>query len=376
MSRSASTEAPGKGPKYKRIYKELREALADGTYSPGSKLPSENDLVGNFAASRPTVRRALAQLETEGFIDRRMGSGSMVLQQGRQQALVFGLLIPELGTTEIFEPICQGISQANQACQHDLMWGPSFLKGATKAVQAEHLCRYYIERKVAGVFFAPMEHLEGRDEVNLAITRALDEAGIPVVLLDRDIVLFPARSKYDLVGIDNRRAGYVLTQYLLQSGSRRVGFFASPLSAHTVDARMSGYRDALFTHLGSSAQFLVKLGDPSDVTTVRQFLEEVQPDSVICANDFTAAQFLRTLTSIGVRVPAHVRIAGIDDVKYAQLLQTPLTTIRQPCLEIGSAALLAMLDRIAHPSAPSREFIVDFQLIIRESTEIHGQKSS
>jgi len=372
MTQGANSEGNGKGPKYKRIYLALRETLAGGAYSPGSKLPSESELVASFAASRPTVRRALAQLETEGFIDRRMGSGSMVLQRSKQETLVFGLLIPELGTTEIFEPICQGISQANQSCQHELLWGPSFLKGATKEVQAEHLCRYYIERKVSGVFFAPMEHLEGRDSVNLAIVRALDEAQIPIVLLDRDIELFPARSKYDLVGIDNRRAGYVLAGHLLETGSQRVAFFASPDSAHTVEARMGGYMDALRARLGPAAQALVKLGDPSDVPAVREFLDRMQPDAVICANDYTAAQLLRTLSSIGVNVPSQVRIAGIDDVKYAQLLQTPLTTIRQPCLEMGSTALLAMLDRIAHPSAPSRDFLVDFQLVVRESTGWQG----
>jgi DNA-binding LacI/PurR family transcriptional regulator len=284
--------------------------------------------------------------------------------------MVFGLLIPELGTTEIFEPICQGISQAQVGSRHDLLWGPSFQKGASKEVQAQHLCSYYIERKVSGVFFAPMEHFAGGDEVNLAITKALDEAQIPVVLLDRDIVLFPARSKYDLVGIDNHRAGYVLTEYLLQSGSRRIAFLAMPYSAHTVDARVGGYIEAIHCHLGLEAQPLVKWADPSDVPSVRDFLDRAHPDSIICANDFTAAQMLNTLHALGFQVPSQIRVAGIDDVKYARLLQTPLTTIRQPCLEIGSTALLAMLDRIAHPAAPSREFIVDFELVVRKSTDI------
>lgn len=370
MSPKKRSESETAGPKYKRIYLELREALANGTYGAGAKLPSESELVESFGASRPTVRRALAQLEAEGLVQRRMGSGTTVIeQQSHQKPLVLGLLIPELGTTEIFEPICQGISQARIGGQHDLLWGPSFHKGASKEVQAENLCRYYIERKVAGVFFAPIEHFAGGEEVNLSITRALDEAQIPIVLMDRDIALYPARSKYDVVGIDNHRAGYVLADYLLQSGSRRVGFLARPFSAHTVDARVGGYYEALHARLGAEAQPLVKWGDPSDVEVVREFIDKAKPDAIICANDYTAAQLMISLNSIGIQVPSGIRIAGIDDVKYARLLQTPLTTIRQPCLEIGSTALLAMLDRIAHPASPSREFIVDFELVIRKSTE-------
>ena len=376
MSQNEETDSASKGPKYKRVYVELRGALMTGTHREGDKLPSENELVERFGVSRPTVRRALAQLVTDGLIERRMGAATVVSNRSDHETLVFGLLIPELGSTEIFEPICQGISQAQSRGRHELLWGPSFLAGASKEVQAEKLCRYYIERQVSGVFFAPMEHFEGRDEVNLSIARALDEANIPTVLLDRDIVIFPERSKYDLVGIDNHRAGYVLAEYLLRTGSRRVAFLASPFSAHTVDARIGGYKEALHADLGSAVQPLVKWINPNDVPAIQEFLDEGQPDAIICANDFTAAHLLKTLSSIGVHVPGQIRIAGIDDVKYAQLLQTPLTTIRQPCLEIGSTALLAMQDRIAHPAASAREFIVDFQLIIRKSTEVEGQERS
>jgi len=214
-----------------------------------------------------------------------------------------------------------------------------------------------------------MEHFEGRDEVNLRIVRAFDDAQIPVVLLDRDIVIFPNRSKYDVIGIDNRRAGYVLAEHLLLTGAKRVAFLARPFSAHTVDIRLVGYREALEAHHGDQAQSLIKWADPTDSNAIRDFLERAQPDAIICANDYTAAQLMITLNDFGIQVPAHIRIAGLDDVKYAKLLQTPLTTIHQPCQEIGSVALLAMLDRIARPSAPSRDVRVDFQLIVRKSTD-------
>jgi DNA-binding LacI/PurR family transcriptional regulator len=369
MSAKESLTGANNGPKYKRIYQKLREVLADGTYSEGNKLPSESELVERFGASRPTVRRALAQLESEGLIQRRMGSGTVVAHQSAHKPLVFGLLIPELGMTEIFEPICQGISQAQVGGQHDLLWGPTFSQGSSEEAQAQHLCRYYIERKVSGVFFAPMEHFAGEEEVNLSITRALDEAQIPIVLLDRDVALFPARSKYDVVGIDNVRAGYMLAEHLLLTGSRRVAFLARPYSAYTVDARIKGYQAAVRAHLGEEAPALVKWVDPSDVAAVREFLDLAQPDAILCANDYTAAQLLTTLNELGVQVPSQIRVAGMDDVKYAHLLQTPLTTIHQPCQDLGVTALFAMLNRIANPTAPARDFLLDFQLVIRKSTD-------
>ena len=44
---------------------------------------------------------------------------------------------------------------------------------------------------------------------------------------------------------------------------------------------------------------------------------------------------MHTLLSLGYRFPDDVRIVGIDDVHYASLLPVPLTTLRQPCRDIG-----------------------------------------
>ena len=66
-------------------------------------------------------------------------------------------------------------------------------------------------------------------------------------------------------------------------------------------------------------------------------------------------------------VPRDVRMVGIDDVKYASLLPVPLTTIHQPCAEIGAMAIGAMLDRLRHPKMPPRDVLVDFRLVVRAS---------
>jgi len=77
---------------------------------------------------------------------------------------------------------------------------------------------------------------------------------------------------------------------------------------------------------------------------------------------------MTSLNALGTRVPSEIKVSGIDDIRYASILQTPLTTIRQPCLELGAAALAAMLDRASHPKMPARDFFVNFKLVIRQST--------
>jgi DNA-binding LacI/PurR family transcriptional regulator len=76
---------------------------------------------------------------------------------------------------------------------------------------------------------------------------------------------------------------------------------------------------------------------------------------------------MQALLRLGYRIPADVRLVGIDDVRFASLLPVPLTTLRQPTREIGDAALSAMLERIARKDLPPRDILLDCALIVRES---------
>src|SRR3954454_3969095 len=95
-------------PKHRQISRQLLTEIAAGKYAPSGRLPSEAQLVERFKVSRPTVGRALRDLQDQGLIERRGGCGrvgrrpgSGASSGGAQRQL--GLLIPGLGTTEIFE---------------------------------------------------------------------------------------------------------------------------------------------------------------------------------------------------------------------------------------------------------------------------------
>jgi DNA-binding LacI/PurR family transcriptional regulator len=202
--------------------------------------------------------------------------------------------------------------------------------------------------------------------VNRRIAEALGAAGIPLVLIDRAIEPYPRRGHHDLVALDNRRAGARVTGHLLQQGAARAAFLGTPDAASSVDAREAGYRDAVRTATPERPP-LVWRADPRDHAAVGRLLERDTPDAIVCASDRTAAGLLLTLRALDRRVPQQIRLAGIDDVEYAALLPVPLTTLRQPCREIGMAAVRAMLDRLAQPSLPPREILLHGSLVVRGS---------
>lgn len=336
-------------PLYQHVIASLTADIRSGRFKPGQKLPSEAALVKKFNTSRITVGRALRELQTAGLIERRAGSGSFVSQPARENLpLLFGLLIPDLGETDIFDPICAGIAQASEAGDHALLWGHADPAGSTKEEQCWALCQQFIARRVSGVFFAPLEFEAGAAKSNVRVIRALEDAGIPIVLLDRQASDKPLRSKLDLAGLNNHRAGYTATEHLVQAGLKRIAFLGYGGAAATVSARMAGYRDALRDH------------------GLTELLQE-EAEGIVCINDMVASQVMRAFLSKGTRIPEDLRLVGIDDASFAKLLPVPLTTVRQPCREIGRAALKAMVERVRDPKLPSREILLTGDLVVRES---------
>jgi GntR family transcriptional regulator, arabinose operon transcriptional repressor len=353
-------------PKYRDIFESLKQSIEEGMYEDGLRLPSENDLVKTYQASRVTVGRALRELQVKGYVERRAGSGTYVKSYVPKK-YTFGLLIPQLGQTEIFEPICQGMTEAQQAKDHVLVWGKTLSGAETTLADTRDVCLRLISNKPSGVFFAPFECSSRQDQINQTITEILDEAGIPTVLLDRDIVAYPARSKYDVVGIDNRRAGNVAASHLIKAGCKRIGFIGKPHLAPSCVARSAGYRDALMAAGFDMNKAFCETFDPSDEAILSAVIDKYHPDGIVCSNDHTAAQILRGLNSLKISVPGQIRMVAFDDVKYANLVSVPLTTIHQPCARIGAAAVNAMLQRIEDPLMPSRDIFVDFHLMVRQS---------
>jgi GntR family transcriptional regulator of arabinose operon len=283
----------------------------------------------------------------------------------RREGLLFGLIIPNLGETEIFEPVCHGIASSPDASGHALLWPHVDPTLPGKEEQAVQLCMQCIAHKVSGVFFAPLELSERSREVNRRILKLLRDAAIPLVFLDRRPEESASEERCDLAGLDNQRAGYLAANHLLQLGSRRIGFVAYRHQASTVKARIAGYKEALAAHSGERADGPVFFAAPNRSLDLPA--KSRNCDAFVCANDRVAGHLMQALLSQGKRIPDNVRLVGIDDVNYAGLLPVPLTTVRQPCHEIGEAALRLMLERIERPKMAARNVLLDGTLVIRES---------
>ena len=134
-----------------------------------------------------------------------------------------------------------------------------------------------------------------------------------------------------------------------------------------MEARIAGYRDALFVSGLPVKADLIQHMDADTPSELKPYLEKQEPDALVCGNDRTAAQVMQSLIRLSYKIPDDIRIVGIDNVGYASLLPTPLTTVHQPCREIGGAAVAVMLERLSTPGMPIRDILLNCRLVVRES---------
>jgi DNA-binding LacI/PurR family transcriptional regulator len=189
----------------------------------------------------------------------------------------------------------------------------------------------------------------------------LKRMGIPVVCNGRPL----GTTTLPYVDAENERGAEKAVRYLRERGRRRIATIAGPQDMVAGIDRLNGYLTAM-----SGERSLVAYGDftrASGSAAMRELLTNAPDlDAVFAASDLMADGALRALRQAGRRVPDDVAVIGFDDNAVAAYADPPLTTVRQPILEIGRSLarqLLRLLDGEDVPNA----YMLPTELIIRES---------
>lgn len=367
--------------KHFKIYEALASGIKSGQYNPGQRIPTIENLAKRFEVSMPTIGRALNRLEQDGLITRKQGSGVFIDTQAQRTSLKkngIGFLIPNLTDRNrrdnIFSDLVTQIIMETQQHNFAVSANSYSVQPDTFVESLKKACSELIAQHVEGLIFLCMETGDS-EERDAEIARILNSLQIPIVLLDRDIFQYPKRSLFDVVGLDNQRASYVLTTHLIRLGNRHIRFFATSFGTDSpaVILRIAGYQNALLAHhLELYPVLLAPYGhDAEIVRIIKELLDENKPDAFVCLNDETAIQVMKIVNELGYRVPHDIRIVGFDDIAISGMLPVPLTTIKQPVRLIASEAVRAITETIRTHSHCGRDILLNGELIIRESCGAH-----
>lgn len=180
------------------------------------------------------------------------------------------------------------------------------------------------------------------------VKTAADALRLPIVAIDdaSTTTILPT------ISVDNLTGGRMATEHLIAQGHRRIAYVGSVGGFAFADEREQGYRDALAAAgLEVDESLIIRCADAEDESLltfpeVDDFLAASPGVSAIfCEFDLLAAPVFRSLRRAGITVPDDVAVIGYDDERAAQLLDPPLTTIRQPYEEMGSLAVTRLIEQ-------------------------------
>ena len=192
----------------------------------------------------------------------------------------------------------------------------------------------------------------------------------PPVVVGGEIVS-GALQRMPSVRIDNVAAAEELSRYLIGLGHRRFGFIAGEPGSPVMDDREIGFRNALAERsIPVSPEFMVH-GDlivDGGCRAMHHLMSLANPPTaVVCANDEMAIGAMGEARAMGLTVPNDLSIVGFDDVRYAEAMNPPLTTVAQPAEEIGERCFRRLMRALAEPGSESGVEIVPHRLVIRSS---------
>lgn len=268
---------------------------------------------------------------------------------------VIGVIVGDVADT-YFAEIARGVEDVARA--HGYL---TIVCSADRSPAAE--TAYFgmlLEHRAAGIVFA------GGSYVNVPEARILAKA-LERTEGTRTRVMCLADRGFDavpVVSVDNRAVLSDLTRHLISFGHKRIAYVEGPEGFSTSLQRAEGFADVMReAGLDGSLRFNGGFGIESGRIAATAMLSGELPDAVIAASDETAIGVMVTLRQAGIDVPRRVSVAGVDDVKFAQLMD--LTTARLPTYELGAMAARQILGQ-EWPKTPSRT-ILSHRIVLRGS---------
>jgi len=182
----------------------------------------------------------------------------------------------------------------------------------------------------------------------------------------------PDLSDFPGVHIDNVGAASEATDYLVKMGHRKIAFIDGQESSLLTRDRKTGYYQSMRKANLPIEDGWVQEGNMTiegAIEATRRLLHHpARPTAIFCANDEMAMGCMHAIKAAGLSIPEDMSVIGFDDVRYAAILDPPLTTIRQPAEEIGQRVMHRLFSEIEEGRSPSANTeIVHHELIVRQS---------
>jgi len=315
---------------------------------------------GSSRLNAATVRRVQAAAKRLGYTP---NAAARSLRTNR--SFTVGVILPDL-TNPLFPPIVRGIEEVLMSQGYTALLASTDNDAERERTQYNALLGRQVDGFIVGT--ASRQHP--------LLTQA-HTADIPIVLLNRgtDETMFPLVAGDDAAGVT------LAVDHLAGLGHRHIAHLAGPPALSTGVVRSRAFRHAVDAHGIDPAR--------SPVLTCAAYSEAAGADAcaellvahpgttaIVAGNDLIALGALHTLRDRGLSCPEDVSLVGFNDMRFADELRPPLTTVRVPNVELGAEAARLLLARlgaaegnaVAGSRPVAKTLLLPLELVVREST--------
>ena len=190
----------------------------------------------------------------------------------------------------------------------------------------------------------------------------------PIVFVDRKP---KSKTKFgDCIVSDSSEGTYLGIKALLDKGFKKIGFISGELGLTSVDERMEGYKQALSDHGIQYDDSLICMGEGTTANGyeyTRKLTDELAVDALFVANNIMGKGTINYIRDAGLLIPEQLGLIVYDDYEWTEVMDPPLSVIKQQTFELGRRAAEIMMSRIQDPEKPFEEYRLPAELIIRGS---------
>lgn len=326
-------------------YKEIKLLLVKDIANLGilEKLPSRNVLCKKYDTTRTTLDKAIKELEAEGVVFCRKGSGSYVAPpEGYDSTRSgnWGLIVPD-ADEDIYVELAQGVETVAESVNANVILC-NFEHSSEK--QAQYIRRLVLTG-IDGLIIVPVVR-NVNVEVN-SLYSVLADAKRPTVFCN----LALAGLNAPIVMASSFFGGYAATKHLIEKGYRHIAFLCNYIY-RTSEERCQGYLAALQESGIEVDRDLILIdsaeGEPTDgYSAMKRLLDkECKVDAVFCFNDVLLPGVYKAIHECGLSVSDDIGVIGYDNTSVSTALSPRASTVSYPSREIGRLAAELLVKQV------------------------------
>lgn len=196
---------------------------------------------------------------------------------------------------------------------------------------------------------------------------------IPFIFLDRTVTI----NNVDAVLSDSKGGVYRGCNHLLKSGHEEIVLLVEPGKYSTSEQRIAGYKEALRDYKIPFKEQLVIEVDHNhldeaikNIMTLRQSYE--RPAFIATGNRITLS-IVKIINKLGLECPTDVSVIGFGDEEWSEIINPPLTMLKQDTMEMASQSVKLLLEKIENEDKKATNVVIPMELLLQKSTQVIGK---